>query len=76
MAKDRRPAEDLSIAELEALLGRKKLESRRERLRQFEKSGRVLPVGAEAPVNRTVPINNDASSQYSSLDEEPPPEVK
>lgn len=75
MAKDRRPAEELSIAELEALLARKKLDSRRERLRQFEKSGRVLPVGAEAPVNRTVPINNVDSSQNGSFDLESPPEV-
>lgn len=42
MAKDRRPAEDLSIEELEALLARKKLEARDARLRQFRRTGRAL----------------------------------
>jgi len=42
MAKDRRPAEDLTIAELEAVLARKKLEARQARIQQFRRSGRVL----------------------------------
>lgn len=44
MARDRRPAEDLSIAELEALLARKKRESREARLHQFRRSGRAMRV--------------------------------
>ncbi len=43
MAKDRRAAEDLSIEELEALLARKKLEARAERLQRFRQTGRALP---------------------------------
>lgn len=41
---DRRPAEELSIQELEALLARKKREARQERLSQFQKSGRALNI--------------------------------
>lgn len=44
MAKDRRPAEELSIAELEAILARKKRESREARLDQFRRSGRAIRV--------------------------------
>jgi sortase A len=42
MARDRRPAEELSIEELEALLARRKMDARQERLRQFRRSGRAL----------------------------------
>lgn len=42
VAQDRRPAEQLSIDELEALLARKKMEARQARLRQFKRSGRAL----------------------------------
>lgn len=50
MANDRRPAEELTIAELEALLARKKMEARQARLKQFQRSGRVLPVsGSQEP---------------------------
>ena len=75
MVKDRRPAEDLSVAELEALLARKKLDSRRERLRQFEKSGRVLPVGAEAPINSTRLLEDVLSPVPGSTEAETPAEV-
>lgn len=44
MAKDRRPADELSIEELEAILARKKFESRQARLQRFRKSGRALPL--------------------------------
>jgi sortase A len=50
MARDQRPAEDLSIQELEQLLARKKREARRDRLDQFRRSGRVLPVEEDQPV--------------------------
>ncbi|MEW6567448.1 MAG: class D sortase [Chloroflexota bacterium] len=49
MGRDRRPAEELSIEELEALLARKKLEARQARLRQFRRAGRTLQV-RENPV--------------------------
>jgi sortase A len=42
MARDRRPAEDLSIEELEALLARKKLEARQARIQRFRQSGRAM----------------------------------
>ncbi|UCF62162.1 MAG: class D sortase [Anaerolineaceae bacterium] len=47
MARERRPAEELSIEELESLLARKKLEARDERLRQFRRSGRALKLRSE-----------------------------
>ncbi|MFN2148186.1 MAG: sortase [Anaerolineales bacterium] len=47
MVKDRRPAEDLSIAELEAILARKRLEARQARIEQFRRSGRVLSIPGE-----------------------------
>ena len=53
MAKDRRLAEELTIAELEALLARKKMDARQTRLKQFQRSGRVLPV----PTAQTAPDN-------------------
>jgi sortase A len=42
MARNRKPANELSIEELEALLSRKKLEAREDRLRRFQRSGRVV----------------------------------
>jgi sortase A len=47
MARERRPAEELSIEELESLLARKKLEARDERLRKFRRSGRTLKLRSE-----------------------------
>lgn len=44
MARDRRPAEELSIQELEQLLARKKRDARKGRIDHFRRSGRVLPV--------------------------------
>jgi sortase A len=53
MARNRKPADELSIEELEALLARKKLEAREDRLRRFQRSGRVVSLepepSAEAP---------------------------
>lgn len=42
MSKYDKPAEELSIPELEALLARKKMEASEARLRKFRKSGRAL----------------------------------
>jgi sortase A len=44
MAKDRRPAEDFSIEELEALLSKKKLEVHATRLQRYRDTGRALPL--------------------------------
>ena len=44
MPRDRRPADELSIEELESLLARKKLEARQARLQRFRRSGRALPL--------------------------------
>jgi sortase A len=53
MAKDRRPAEDLSIEELEALLARKRLEARQERVSKFQRTGRAMRLREEsAPTSR------------------------
>jgi sortase A len=47
VAKERRPAEDLSIEELEALLARKRLERRQARLEKFRQSGRAVTVSPD-----------------------------
>jgi sortase A len=47
MGRERRPAEELSIEELEAILTRKRLEAREARLRKFRESGRALPVSPD-----------------------------
>lgn len=51
MARDRRPADELSIGELEAILTRKKLEARQERIQRYRKTGRALDISpvAEPP---------------------------
>jgi sortase A len=47
MAKDKRPADELSIEELEALLAQKKLEARQARVQQFRRSGRAMRLRTE-----------------------------
>ena len=51
MPKDRRAAEDLSIAELEAILANKRREARQARLEQFRRSGRMLSVPVDPVIN-------------------------
>ena len=48
MKKDKRPAEEYSIEELEALLSKKKLEVHASRLKRFRETGRTLPLQDEA----------------------------
>lgn len=48
MKKDKRPAEEYSIEELEALLSKKKLEVHASRLKRFRETGRTLPLQNEA----------------------------
>jgi sortase A len=67
MAKDRRPAEELSIAELEALLARKKRQSREVRLNQFRRSGRAISV---QPVEPQTPVASPSVTE-SEAEEEP-----
>ncbi|MGD8553926.1 MAG: class D sortase [Anaerolineales bacterium] len=49
MAKDHRPADELSVEELEALLARKKMQARQARLRKFRDSGRALRLRTDPP---------------------------
>ena len=42
MARNQKPAEELSIEELESLLARKKLQARQDRVRKFRRSGRAV----------------------------------
>jgi sortase A len=42
MARNRKPADELSIEELESLLARKKLQAREDRVRKFQRSGRAV----------------------------------
>lgn len=73
MAKDRKPAEDLSIEELEVILARKRLEARRARVQRFQKSGRALRVEGAAYAGdaqaqaepEEAPVAGDGSSQES-----------
>lgn len=65
MARERRPAEELSIEELEALLARKKMEARQARLRQFKRSGRALNLQQRPPSPQV-----DQSLRASVMEEE------
>jgi sortase A len=47
VARDRRPADDKSIEELELLLARKRLERRQTRLENFRRSGRAVTVSPD-----------------------------
>jgi len=53
MGSSRRSHDDLSVPELEALLARKRIEARRNRISQFHRSGRALHVVPSEP--STVP---------------------
>jgi sortase A len=59
MAKDRRPAEELSVEELEAILARKKLEARQARIQRFRQSGRALPMQPDPVAITYVDVPND-----------------
>jgi sortase A len=50
MAKDRRPAEEFSIEELESLLSKKRLQSRESRLERYRQTGRALPLQEEQAI--------------------------
>lgn len=59
MAKDRRPAEELSVEELEVILARKKLEARQARIQRFRQSGRALPLQPDPVAITYVDVPND-----------------
>jgi sortase A len=73
MARDRRPAEELSIEELEAVLARKKYEARAPRLRQFKRSGRTLQLDRE-PVQPSSPggTKDEGITKPEELEEKTP----
>jgi sortase A len=64
VAKERRPAEDLSIEELEALLARKRLERRQARLETFRQSGRAVTISPDpippSVLTEVVPLSSPA----------------
>ena len=69
MARDRRPAEELSIEELEALLARRKREEREARLQKFRQSGRTLqlrPDPAPASVLDEPPSSSGPAPEAAS----------
>ena len=77
MARERRPAEELSIDELESLLARKKLEARDERLRQFRRSGRALKLRSEPSMpSQTQEVQVIPGSNGDEPEEEIPQERK
>lgn len=57
MGVDKRTAEELSIAELEALISRKRLETRQSQLERFRQSGRIITLGPPEAV-RCEPANS------------------
>jgi sortase A len=59
MAKDRRPAEELSVEELEVILARKKLEARQARIQRFRQSGRALPLQPDPVAITYVDVPNE-----------------
>jgi sortase A len=75
VARDRRPAEDFSIEELEALLARKRLERRQARLESFRRSGRAISVSPDplpaSVLTEASPLPN-TSGDASTGDESAP----
>ena len=55
MAKDRRPAEDLSVADLERVLARKRMDARQARLERFRMTGRALDLPGQRPGDEPEP---------------------
>lgn len=68
MTRDRRPAEDLTLEELEALLARKRLERRQARLEKFRQSGRAVPV---SPDPMPVSVLSEASAPSALREDRP-----
>lgn len=70
MARERRPAEDLSIDELEALLARKRLEARRARVSKFRRTGRALRLQEEPlPISTIEDLRSAPEGESADSDE-------
>lgn len=74
MGRDRRPADELSIEDLEALLARRRLEARAARLDRFQRNGRALPLPLDAepaPAGRAA-RRRDGAREAEAEPERPP----
>jgi sortase A len=72
MARNRKPADELSIEELESLLARKKLQARQERVRKFQRSGRAVnlqpdPRTEPEPDNYWIDFDEEEDADRSAL---------
>ena len=75
MARDRRRAEDMSVEELEALLARKRVEARRERIDKYRRTGRAMSVSDEA--SRGLASGDDLGPDIETMEDgKPPPRRK
>jgi len=75
MARDRRRAEDMSVEELEALLARKRVEARRERIDKYHRTGRAMSVSDEAA--RGLSSGDDLGPDIETVEDgEPSPRRK
>lgn len=71
MGRDRRTAEELSIEELEALLARKRVQARQERVRKFRRSGRAMRLMPQD----LDPVSTDAQLEGATAREVQPDEM-
>jgi sortase A len=70
MGKDRRAADELSVEELEALLARKKLEARQERVLRFRRRGRAVRLQRELqPAGRVEDFRAEVQGQTAPTPE-------
>jgi sortase A len=72
MGKDRRAADDLSVEELEALLARRKLEARQERVLRYRRRGRAVRLQREVhPAVRVEDFRAEVQGQGAPPSDEP-----
>ena len=72
MARNRKPADELSIEELESLLARKKLQARQDRVRKFRRSGRAVslqpdPNAELIPDSQLIDFDEDEQTDRSAF---------
>jgi len=72
MARNRKPADELSIEELESLLARKKLQARQDRVRKFRRSGRAVslqpdPTAELMPDSQLIDFDEDEQTDRSAF---------
>ncbi|MCK5645220.1 MAG: class D sortase [Anaerolineales bacterium] len=65
MARDKRPADEYSIDELEALLSKKKLEVHASRLQRYRETGRALPLLEGLGIEEYDPESQSGTNQES-----------